>query len=274
MGEGGGAMSMAAAELELMLFESTALGAKAVMPAGIRRFIIDWEYIGKAERQAGFDTEIVPVGPFELTEVAGLPEAGVWCRVNRDGPQMVEEVDLAIASGAHGIFLPMVTTPQEVERFLHAVNGRCQTGILVETLAGLACVRHLAVLPLDRVYFGLNDFAICRGGGSIFRAVLDGSVERAREAFAGVPFGFGGVTAVDAGTPVPCARLIEEMARLDCQFSFLRRSYRRDVQRLGVARLTDEVRVFWRHCQRRSASEVAADRRALELLLRGVCDAA
>lgn len=259
--------------LELMLFESTAQGAKAVMPSGINRFIIDWEYIGKAERQAGFDTEIVPVGPFELSEVSRLPNALAWCRINRDGPQMPEEVELAVSSGARGIFLPMVTAPFEVERFLRAVDGRCQVGILVETSAALACVRSLAELPLDRVYFGLNDFAISRGGGSIFRAVLDGSVERAREAFDGRPFGFGGVTAIDGGTPVPCARLIEEMARLDCQFSFLRRSFRRDVLRVGVARLTDEVRAFWHKCQNRHASEIARDRHALEQLLSGVCHA-
>lgn len=264
-------MSAVHAGLELMLFESTAQSAKAVMPAGIRQFIIDWEHVGKVERQNGFDTEIAPLGPVELADVARLPGASAWCRINRDRPQMPEEVEAALAAGAHGIFLPMVTAPHEVERFLRAVNGRCQVGILVETVHAMVCVRGLAELPLDRVYFGLNDFAISRGGGSIFRAVFDGSVERAREAFGGTPFGFGGVTAIDGGTPVPCARLVEEMARLDCQFSFMRRSFRRDVQRVGAARLTDDVQAFWQQCLQRSATEVARDRRSLEQLLREVC---
>lgn len=264
-------MSAVHADLELMLFETTAPSAKAMMASGVRRFIIDWEHVGKVERQNGFDTEVAPQGTAELAEVARLPGATAWCRINRDRPQMPDEVETALAAGAQGLFLPMVTAPHEVERFLRAVNGRCPVGILVETVHALACVRSLAELPLDRVYFGLNDFAISRGGGSIFRAVLDGSVEHAREAFAGMTFGFGGVTAIDGGTPVPCARLVEEMARLDCQFSFMRRSFRRDVQRVGAARLVDDVQAFWQRCHQRSAAEMARDRRALEQLLREVC---
>lgn len=260
--------------LELMLFETSGVGAKAMMAAGIRHFVIDWESIGKTERQKDFDTEIAPVGPQALSDVARWPGAQAWCRINGEGPHTPEEIEIAVGAGALGIFLPMVHTPAEVERFLRLVDGRCQVGILVETAAALGCVRSLAALPLDRVYFGLNDFAISRGGGSIFRAVLDGSVERAREAFAHIPFGFGGATAVDGGAPVPCARLLEEMARLDCHFVFLRRSFRRDVQRLGAARLTAEVAAYWQRCLARTAAEAALDRRALEQLLSKVCNAA
>ncbi|MDQ7743548.1 hypothetical protein [Hydrogenophaga pseudoflava] len=266
-------MNRHASSLELMLFESGAAGAKAMMAAGIDHFVVDWEYMGKTERQKEFDTEIAPVGPQALSDVARLPGARTWCRINGEGAHTPEEVEIAVGAGARGIFLPMAHSPAEVERFLRLVDGRCQVGILVETTAALSCARSLATLPLDRVYFGLNDFAISRGGGSIFRAVLDGSVERAREAFSHTPFGFGGVTAVDGGTPVPCARLLEEMARLDCQFVFLRRSFRRDVQRLGAARLTAEVAAYWQRCRARTAAETAHDRRTLERLLAEVCDA-
>ena len=258
-------------DLELMLFESTMKGAQVMMPSGVRLFIIDWEYLGKHDRQSGFDTEITPVGSFELADVSKLDGASVWCRINRHGPQMRDEIQLAISSGAKGIFLPMVTHPDEVEDFLCAIDNRCESGILVETTPALACAKTLASLPLGRVYFGLNDFAISRGGGSIFRAVLDGSVERAREAFADTPFGFGGVTAVDSGSPVPCARLIEEMARLKCQFSFLRRSFRRDVKRIGVEGVTEGIRDHWQDCSRRTIQEINHDRRALEGLLKEVC---
>ena len=165
----------------------------------------------------------------------------------------------------------MVRCAADVERIVRVVDGRSQVGILVETVEALRCVRDLAAMPLDRVYFGLNDFAISRGGGNSFRAVLDGSVERAREAFADIPFGFGGITAVDAGSPVPCTRLIEEMARLRCAFSFLRRSFRRDVARLGQDVLIRGVRAYWNRCLDRAPEEVAADRLALDAELRMLC---
>ena len=264
-------MNLMQENLELMLFESSMKGAQVVMPSGVREFIVDWEYLGKHDRQSGFDTEITPVGSFELADVSKLEGASVWCRINRHGPQMLEEIQLAISAGAKGIFLPMVTRTGEVEDFLRAIDDRCESGILVETTSALACAKTLAGLPLARVYFGLNDFAISRGGGSIFRAVLDGSVERAREAFADTPFGFGGVTAVDSGSPVPCARLIEEMARLKCQFSFLRRSFRKDIKRIGVERVTEGIRNYWQCCTRRTIQEINHDRRVLEGILKEVC---
>lgn len=258
-------------DLELMLFENSATGASAVLHHGITNFMLDWESIGKVERQQGFDTEIAPTDLESLAAVAATGAARAWCRINRYGLHTAVEVDCAVGAGAYGIFLPMVASPQEVEAFLRHIKGRCKTGILVETQAALACVRELATFSLDRVYFGLNDFAISRGGGSIFKALADGSVEHARAAFSATAFGFGGVTAVNAGSPVPCARLLEEMARLNCQFSFLRRSYRSDVKRCGVAALVEGVRAHWRYCQRRTAVQVQADHRALLRVLQEVC---
>ena len=258
-------------ELELMLFENSSEGARAVLPHGITSFMLDWEFINKTERQEGFDTEIKPTDAESLTAVAEIPGALTWCRINRYGPYTVDEIECAIRSGAHGILLPMVTSPNEVEHFLRNINSRCRGGILIETQDGLDCARELAIFPLDRVYFGLNDFAISRGGGSIFRALLDGSVESAREIFAGTIFGFGGVTAIDSGFPLPCSYLIEEMARLDCQFSFLRRSYRRDVAGAGAAILVNGVQKYWRYCLARSADQVQGDRRVLEQVLHDIC---
>lgn len=140
--------------------------------------MLDWEYLGKTERQHGFDTEIEPVGTAELMAVSGVRGAAAWCRVNQEGPHTADEIEAAVAAGACGLFLPMVRNPAQVERFLRRVDGRCGVGLRVETEAALRCVADLPAFQLDRLYFGLNDFAISRGGGSIFRAVLDGSVER------------------------------------------------------------------------------------------------
>jgi hypothetical protein len=254
--------------IELMLFEHSADRAPMFVDAGIRTFLVDWESLGKDERQNGFDTEIRLGTIDELRSMTSVAGADVWCRINRFGAHTRGEVDVAIGAGADGLFLPMVTRREEVEQFLDMVGGRAATGILVETADALAHARELALCPLDRVYFGLNDFAISRGGGSIFRAVSDGSVQRAREAFANACFGFGGLTAVDAGHPVPCRRLIEEMARLGCQFTFLRRSFRRDLTTRAAHHVVSDILGAWHRCVQRDDEAVDRDHEELKRIIR------
>lgn len=256
--------------MELMVFEHEAPRVRALRSSGIDTFLVDWECLGKDTRQEGFDTEIRPATRDELRDVCRVDGVHAWCRINRFGTHTPEEIEAALEAGACGLFLPMVTSPREVERFLALLGGRAEAAILLETVAALERGAELATLPIDRVYFGLNDFAISRGGGSIFRAVLDGSVARAREMFAGTRFGFGGLTAIDAGHPVPCRRLLEEMARLDCSFSFLRRSFRRDTVQRDVAETVAGIQAAWRECLARDPSAHARDRAALVEVLHGV----
>ena len=251
--------AVAAGTIELVVVDHDVARAGRLIGCGVRTFLVDWESLGKDARQQGFDTEIRPGTAVDLAAVAAMPLAAAWCRVNRIGAHTAAEIDAAIEAGAEGLFLPMVTQPLEVERFLGLIAGRAAAGILVETIEALACVQDLSAFTLERVYFGLNDFAISRGGGSIFRALADGSVTRAREAFSGTRFGFGGLTAADAGHPVPCRRLIEEMARLHCDFSFLRRSFRRDYATRPAPVLIDGIQAAWTECIRRDPAAVSRD---------------
>ena len=98
--------------------------------------------------------------------------------------------------------------------------------------------------------------------GSIFAAVADGTLERARRPF-DVPFGFGGLTLPERGVPIPCRLLMGEMGRLGCRYSFLRRSFHRDVQgrelAVEIPRLLESLRAL----ASRSPLEVEAERLAL-----------
>jgi hypothetical protein len=161
----------------------------------------------------------------------------------------------------------MVRTLKEVEKVLDQVRGRCGLGILVETVAATRLVDELARLPLSRVYVGLNDLAIERGTPSIFTPLLDGTLEDIRRPFR-LPFGFGGLTLPERGYPVPCRLLIGEMARLRCDFSFLRRSFYRDIQgrnpAVEIPRLLEAIR----RARLRTPEAVAKDRRSLEVAIR------
>ena len=152
-------------------------------------------------------------------------------------------MEAAIGAGADEILLPMVRLPEEVKAVLEQAGERCGVGILVETLDALAMAPALARFPLARVYVGLNDLSIERGSNNLFEAVADGTVARLRIVFDGVSFGFAGLTLPDKGYPIPCRLLIGEMASLGCNFSFLRRSFHRDIRgrnpEIEIPRLLD-----------------------------------
>jgi len=246
-----------------MLFSTRPEIIRPAVAAGVKGIIVDWEHIGKEARQAYADTQINHDTPDDLRRVRACTDARIICRVNRYTPLTAHEVEQAIEAGADEILLPMVQSLEEVEAVLRQVGGRCGVGILVETLSAAEIAGDLARLPLARVYVGLNDLAIERGTPNIFTAVADGTLERIRRAFR-VPFGFGGLTLPERGYPIPCRLLIGEMARLDCRFSFLRRSFHRDMRGRDSAVEVPRILEAVARARRRSPEAIARDRRDLE----------
>jgi hypothetical protein len=214
--------------LALFLFTTDVSLAVRAVRAGVGGLVVDWEQRGKRTRQHGADTEINAHTVEDLERLRIATEAPILCRVNAPGPWTADELEAAIAGGANEILVPMVRSSDDVLAVLEGVRGRTGVGILVETLAAVSCADELGRLPLSRVYVGLNDLAIERGSTTIFDAIADGTVERVRHAFA-VPFGFAGLTDPRAGTPLPSRLLVSELVRLRCSFTFLRRSFHRDV---------------------------------------------
>jgi citrate lyase beta subunit len=149
-----------------------------VVGAGASGIVVDWERRGKVRRQAGADTQINADTPDDLAAVRAAQPGTVLCRVNRWSRWTPAEIDLAIGLGADEILLPMVRRPEEVDQALDVVDGRCGLGILVETTEAVRRVDELVQRPLRRVYVGLNDLMIDRGGGALFLALVDGTVDR------------------------------------------------------------------------------------------------
>jgi hypothetical protein len=249
----------APAEIELQLFATDPAVGRTAVAAGITSFVIDWEWRGKESRQTGFDTEINRDTADDLARMSAVAGSRRVCRINRFGSWTPDEVELAIASGATQLLLPMAERAVEVEAYLGLVRGRVRAGILLETREACACASELARLNLDAVYVGLNDLAISRGTPCIFTALADGTVERLRDAFGDTPFGFGGLTVVELGHPIPCMRLLEEMARLRSSFTFLRRSFRRDTVGRDVAAVVRQIQETWRQLLQRGPDQEAHD---------------
>lgn len=254
--------------LDLILFENDPELARAHLDAGVRSFIIDLEVLGKNLRQLGFDTEIRPGTLDALSAVSSIDGATTWCRINRFGEHSGEEIEAVIEAGADVILLPMAESIAEIDAYLGLIGQRCQAAVMIETQACAEISPELRELPLDYTFFGLNDFAISRGGGSIFTALADGSVERVRNALPDIGFGVGGLTDVRRGSPIPSARLLEEMERLRCDFTFLRRSFRRDSKVTAPGEIVAGINRYWSECSHRTDAQRAADHKQLVALIR------
>ena len=150
-------------DFRLFLFATEPWVVRAATEGGVDGFVVDWEQRGKHDRQAGRDTEVNADTAEDLDRVRAATTAPVLCRVNSFGPGTPEEVEAAISGGTDEILLPMVTGADEVQAVIEAVGGRCGVGVLVETVAAVEAVEELALLPLSRVYVGLNDLSIDRG---------------------------------------------------------------------------------------------------------------
>lgn len=246
--------------LELVLFESRPAALQRAVAAGVDAAIVDLEWRGKQERQVGADTEINRGLPSDLLALAAAGVTRRHCRLNGPGRWTADELEAVLAAGATDLLLPMVTHPEEVCSLLDRVAGRARCGVLVETPAAVACAADLAELPLASVYVGLNDLAIGRGSAHLFVAMVDGTVERLRATFSGIVFGVAGATVVDGGEPIPSPLLLGELARLGCDFTFLRRSFKRDVERRDLAVEVARIRALWRRLEAREAREIDVDR--------------
>jgi hypothetical protein len=249
--------------VELALFATDLAVVAEAVPAGVASVVVDWEHEGKELRQASADTEVNNHTVEDLRAARACTGAHVLCRVNAFGPHTAGEIERAIDAGADELLLPMVRTPAEVEKALALVAGRARLGILVETSEAVAAADDLARLPVSRVYVGLNDLAIDRGTATIFAPLADGTLDDLRRRFAEVRFGFGGLTVPDAGFPIPSRLLVGEIARLACDFTFLRRSFYRDVAGRDVSAEVPRIHAALAEAFARPRDEVERDREEL-----------
>ena len=257
------------AYINLFAFANNTASARAVVGAGATGVVVDWERRGKRARQAGADTQINADTPADLAAVRGATAGVVLCRVNRWSPWTPAEIDLAIHIGADEILLPMVRRPEEVDAALDVVDRRCRLGILVETSDAVRRVDSLVTRPLSRIYVGLNDLMIDRGGSSLFAPLVDGAVDRlaAATTAAGIPFGVAGLTRPEDGRPVPCRLVLGALARVGASFTFLRRSFWADTAGRDLAVEVPRILAAAQTARQRPAPQVDAEHAELAAAL-------
>ena len=214
--------------IKLMYITNRPDVAKIAESAGVDRIFIDMEYIGKSDRQGGMDTVQSHHTVEDVKMVREVvAKAQIMVRVNPIHDGSKAEIDAAINAGADILMLPYFKTAREVREFIEYVGGRARTLPLLETPEAVECIDEILALDgIDEIFVGLNDMSLGYGKRFMFELLADGTVESLCTKFKkkGIPYGFGGIAALDGGM-LPGRMVMKEHYRLGSTCVILSRSF-------------------------------------------------
>ncbi|MCF1190822.1 aldolase/citrate lyase family protein [Mangrovimonas sp. AS39] len=254
--------------MKLFLFTTDLTLAQKAEDAGVESVLVDWERKGKAVRQSGHNLEINQDSPDDVKLLADNLNIPVTVRVNPIGYYTKDEVNLAIDCGAKVIMLPMSKSVKDVERFLKIIDNRTETLVQIETPELVNKVGELNKLPWDYAHVGLNDLMVAKGNRSIWEAVADGTVEEVCSKLEGKKFGFGGVTVLGGGTPIPFNLILNEMVRLGCSMGILRRSFKAEILDRDFNSEIEILRMWIKSCSKRGEKSIQHDHELLKGIIK------
>lgn len=195
---------------------------------GVDYIMIDLETLGKEERQKNMNSVKSHHSVRDIEAVSNtLIKSSVLVRVNPINPDSKSEIEKVIAAGADMIMLPMWKSAADVKEFLHIVNRRVKTILLLETKEAAECIDEvLARGGFDEIHIGLNDLHLSYGLTFMFEPLTNGTVEMLCNKFrkAGIPYGFGGIARIGEGM-LPAEKIIMEHYRLGSTKAILSRSF-------------------------------------------------
>jgi hypothetical protein len=238
--------------------------ARAASKAGIDRIVVDLERREKRARQHGYHLQCSTETLADLRRMRRASRAELVCRINPVHPGTPKEIEAALKAGADALMLPMFRRASEVKRFLELVRGRATTILLFETPEALALAPSLDPASFDEAYVGLNDLSLAFGKKFSYELLTSGEVDRLRRSLPSKPMGFGGLTVLDGGAPLPTRQIVGELARLRCSWTILRRAFKRDIAERDLTLELRRLRAYHRACLNRSSGEVRHNRKKLK----------
>lgn len=241
--------------MKLFLFTTDVELAQEAEKGGIYSVIVDWENKGKLSRQNGHDLETNSDTAADIVRLKKATKLPITVRINPVDQDTSSEVALALESGAEIIMLPMARSAREVQTFLEIVGQRAKTLVQIETFDLIKDLEAFSKLTWDFAYIGLNDLMVSRGGKHIWEPVKDGTVEKICRTLAGREYGFGGATVVDGGHPLRFELLLQEYTRLGCEISFMRRTFKREVQGRVLVKELESIHNMIQQSRARSEEE-------------------
>lgn len=226
--------------LKLMYITNQVNIAKIAEAAGVDRIFVDMEYIGKDKRQGGMDTVQNHHTVSDVKNIrAAISKSQLLVRVNPIHNNSHNEINSVIDAGADIIMLPMWKTADDVRSFLHMVNGRAKTMLLLENKEAVSNLDEvLKISGIDEIHIGLNDLHLSLGRHFLFELLADGTVEKITDKISktDIPFGFGGFGYHGCGI-INADYIVSEHYRLGSSFAILSRSF------CDTSKISDEQKI-------------------------------
>ena len=172
--------------MKLMYITNNPAVARIAEDAGVDWIFLDMEVIGKAFRQSGLNTVQNNHTMDDIKRIRkAIKKSKLLVRVNpihdalENYPSSKDEIEASIEAGADILMLPYFKTVEEVKTFIHLVNGRAKTLLLLETVEAANLIDEILNVPgIDMIYLGLNDMHLELGMKFMFELLADGTVER------------------------------------------------------------------------------------------------
>jgi len=220
--------------MKLMYITNNPVVARIAENAGVDWIFLDMEVIGKAFRQTGLDTVQNHHTVDDIKRIRkAIKKSKLLVRINpihdamENYPSSRDEIDATIEAGADILMLPYFKTVEEVKTFIHLVNGRAKTLLLLETIEAANLIDEILEVPgIDMIHLGLNDMHLELGMKFMFELLANGTVERLGDKIKakGIPFGFGGIATLDGGA-LPGSMVLKEHVRLGSSMVIVSRSF-------------------------------------------------
>jgi len=251
--------------------------AAAAEASGVDRIFLDFERLGKWERQGHLDTYISDHQFEDIAAVrAAVSRAQVLARVNPFNVRSPYEIDEVIRGGADVVMLPMFTSRKQVSRFVELVGGRARTCLLLETPQAMIRVRDIVREPgIDEIHIGLNDLHLGLGLDFMFEIMTSGVLDFLSDTIRsrGIRFGFGGIARVGEGL-LPAEKILTEHARLRSEMVILSRTFHRRArtlvelkQNVNLDEEVSKIQAVYALALNRSQDEIERDRHEVEDLV-------
>ena len=215
--------------LHLMYITNSPTVAVIAERNSVDRIWVDLETLGKAKRQADFDSVKSNHTIEDISIIRKvIQSAALLVRINPLHEGTKHEIEEVISRGADLIMLPMYHTTDDAKRFVDVVNGRAKTMLLLETIAAEESVEETVSLSgADEIHIGLNDLHIEYKMKFMFELLANGKIDAICETIksGGIPYGFGGIAGLDEGGLLSARIIIAEHYRLGSSMAILARSF-------------------------------------------------
>lgn len=196
---------------------------------GVDRIWIDLETNGKEERQRGQDSVKNSHTVEDIKRIKPLLSASsILVRINPWSKESSKEVEEVVSAGADMVMLPMWRTAEEVGEFIGAVDGRCRTMLLLETVGAEKSIGEVLTMQgIDEIHIGMNDLHLEYGLTYMFELLANGKIEEicGKIKTYGIPYGFGGIGRIGEKLCPAAEKVLLEHYRLGSSGAILSRSF-------------------------------------------------